>query len=78
MGQLDALRHEPTEKRIPAPYLLEPPLPVRYYLAADDVRTDLLAPSEIVDRIAFFDERVDLLVDGMRADRPITPWSPPG
>src|SRR6185295_9499477 len=30
-----------------APYLLfEPPLPVRYYFAADDVRTDLFVPSD--------------------------------
>ena len=27
------------------------------------------------DRIAFFDERVDVIVDGERRDRPITPWS---
>ena len=96
-----------------APYLLfEPPLPVRYYFAADDVRTDLFVPSdhltycaykgeasywsvgdeqhlawcyrhplrdasEVVDRIAFFNERVDLVVDGVRPERPITPWSPP-
>jgi len=93
------------------PFLLfEPPLPVRYYLPADDVRTDLLAPSdtrtfcaykgeasylslageadvawtyrqplreaaEITDRVAFFDERVDLVVDGERLERPVTPWS---
>jgi len=96
-----------------SPYLLfEPPLPVRYYFAADDVRTDLFVPSdhltycaykgeasywsvgdeqhlawcyrhplrdasEVVDRIAFFNERVDLVVDGVRPERPITPWSPP-
>jgi uncharacterized protein (DUF427 family) len=94
------------------PYLLfEPPLPVRYYLAPEDVRTDLLQPSdtrsfcaykgqasyrshasepdvawsypsplreaaEVTDRIAFFGERVDLVVDGARVERPITPWSP--
>ena len=94
------------------PYLLfEPPLPVRYYLPAADVRTDLLEPSdtrtfcaykgeasylslaakadiawtyrqplreaaEITDRVAFFDERVDLVVDGERLERPVTPWSP--
>jgi uncharacterized protein (DUF427 family) len=96
-----------------APYLLfEPPLPVRYYFAPDDVRTDVLArsdhvtycaykgrasywslagepdvawyyreplhdASEIVDRIAFFNERIDIVVDGVRVERPITPWSPP-
>ena len=94
-----------------SPYLLfEPPLPVRYYLAPEDVRTDLLRPSdtrtfcaykgqasywslagaedvawsypeplreaaEITDRIAFFNERVELVVDGQRLERPVTPWS---
>jgi uncharacterized protein (DUF427 family) len=94
------------------PYLLfEPPLPVRYYLPAEDVRMDALQPSdtrtfcaykgeasylshpaapdiawtylaplreaaEVTDRIAFFDERVDLVVDGVRRERPVTPWSP--
>ena len=95
------------------PYLLfEPPLPVRYYLPVEDVRTDLLRPNdrvtacaykgqasywstadaeaiawtyraplreaaEITDRIAFFNERVDLVVDGRPLERPITPWSEP-
>ncbi|MGH9248757.1 MAG: DUF427 domain-containing protein [Acidimicrobiales bacterium] len=94
------------------PYLLfEPPLPVRYYLPAEHVRTDMLQPSdtgsycaykgeasywsvtgnpdvawtyrqplreatEITGRIAFFNERVDLVVDGEPLERPITPWSP--
>jgi uncharacterized protein (DUF427 family) len=91
--------------------LFEPPLPVRYYLSPEDVRADLLAPSEtrtacaykgeasylslageddvawtypeplreaseVRDRIAFFNERVDVVVDGERRERPITPWSP--
>jgi uncharacterized protein (DUF427 family) len=96
------------------PYLLfEPPLPVRYYLPAEDVRTDLLRPSdtrtfcaykgqasywslaaapdlawsypqplreaaEITDRVAFFNERADIVVDGTLQERPITPWSPRG
>ncbi len=96
------------------PYLLfEPPLPVRYYLPAEDVRTDLLQPSdtrtfcaykgqasywslaaapdlawsypqplreaaEITDRVAFFNERADIVVDGTLLERPITPWSPRG
>jgi uncharacterized protein (DUF427 family) len=96
------------------PYLLfEPPLPVRYYLPAEDVRTDLLEPSdtrtfcaykgqasywslagapdlawsypqplreaaEITDRVAFFNERADIVVDGTLLERPITPWSPRG
>ena len=94
-----------------APYLLfEPPLPVRYYFAPEDVRTDLLEPTdtrsfcaykgeawylsapdepdvawrypaplreaaEVTDRIAFFNERVDIDVDGERLERPVTPWS---
>ena len=94
-----------------SPYLLfEPPLPVRYYLPPEDVRTDLLEPTdtrsfcaykgqasylsapgepdvawtypaplreaaEVTDRIAFFNERVDLVVDGERLERPVTPWS---
>jgi uncharacterized protein (DUF427 family) len=95
------------------PYMLfEPPLPVRYYLPAEDVRTDLLTPSEtrtfcaykgqasylsladegaadiawtypaplreasiVTDRIAFFDERVDMIIDGTPLERPVTPWS---
>ena len=31
--------------------------------------------SEIQDRIAFFNERVDITVDGERLERPRTPWS---
>jgi uncharacterized protein (DUF427 family) len=93
-----------------APYLLfEPPLPVRYYLPREDVRGDLLAPSEtrtfcaykgeasylslagedvawtypqplreaaeVTDRIAFFNEHVDIVVDGTPLGRPQTPWS---
>jgi uncharacterized protein (DUF427 family) len=91
--------------------LFEPPLPVRYYLHPDDVRTDLLRPSdtrsacaykghaayysapgaddvawtyreplreasEVTNYIAFFNERADIVVDGERLERPITPWSP--
>lgn len=90
--------------------LLEPPLPVRYYLPREDVRIDLLEPSdtrtqcaykgeasyfalpgegdvawtyvdplreesEVVGRVAFFNERVDIVVDGERLERPVTPWS---
>ena len=91
--------------------VFEPPLPVRYYLPPEDIRTDLLTPSdtrsrcaykgeasylslpdvedvawsypaplreagEVKDRIAFFDELVDVVVDGDRRERPVTPWSP--
>ncbi len=31
--------------------------------------------AEVTDRVAFFNERVDLVVDGTRLDRPVTPWS---
>jgi uncharacterized protein (DUF427 family) len=31
--------------------------------------------AEVKDRIAFFNERVDLVVNGIRLDRPVTPWS---
>jgi uncharacterized protein (DUF427 family) len=93
-----------------APYLLfEPPLPVRYYLAPEDVtaarrpsatRTScaykgrasyfsvgdeddvawtytepLRDAADVAGRIAFFNERVDLVVDGEPLERPITPWS---
>jgi uncharacterized protein (DUF427 family) len=93
------------------PYLLfEAPLPVRYYLPAEDVADGMLRPSptrtfcaykgqasylsapseediawsyreplreatEVKDRIAFFNERVELTVDGERVGRPVTPWS---
>jgi uncharacterized protein (DUF427 family) len=90
--------------------LFEPPLPVRYYLPREDVRTDLLVPSdtrtacaykgqasyfslpdaddvawtyveplreaaEVTGYLAFFNEHVDIVVDGERLERPITPWS---
>jgi uncharacterized protein (DUF427 family) len=93
------------------PYLLfEPPLPVRYYLPPEALRTDLLRASEtktmcaykgeasywsiadeddvvwsyleplrdaveVTGRMAFFNERVDLVVDGKALERPVTPWS---
>jgi uncharacterized protein (DUF427 family) len=93
------------------PYLLlEAPLPVRYYLPAEDVSEGVLQPSstrtlcaykgqatywsleteddiawsysqplreaaEVAHRIAFFNERVDLIVNGTRLERPVTPWS---
>jgi uncharacterized protein (DUF427 family) len=31
--------------------------------------------AEVRGRIAFFNERVDLIVDGERVERPVTPWS---
>ena len=94
--------------------LFELPLPTRWYLPADDVRFDLLKPSDSVTQcpykgtarywsaqaggrlhpdvawsypdpipenpriaglIAFFNEKVDLTVDGVLEARPVTPWS---
>jgi uncharacterized protein (DUF427 family) len=96
--------------------LLETGLPERYYLPAEDVRTELLVASDTVsscpykgraryysimigdtvvedavwsypepipenprirDLLAFFAERVDLVVDGVPQARPVTPWSDP-
>jgi uncharacterized protein (DUF427 family) len=31
--------------------------------------------AEVTGRLAFFNERVDLVVDGERLERPVTPWS---
>ena len=97
--------------------LFETPLPARWYLPLDDVRTERLVPSEtktacpykgtasywsvqvgdrlhrdiawsypdpviecprIRDLMCFFNERVDLTVDGDHLERPVTPWSQPG
>jgi uncharacterized protein (DUF427 family) len=90
--------------------LFETTLPTRWYLPPEDVRMDLLTPSDTVTRcpykgtarywsaageddlawsypdpipecpriaglVAFFNERVDLVVDGERQERPVTPWS---
>ena len=97
------------------PAIYETGLPPRWYLPADDVRMELLEPSEkrtgcaykgfasywslragdafeedlvwtyreprrgmepIKDLLAFFNERVDLEVDGEVLERPETQWSP--
>lgn len=94
--------------------LFETALPTRWYFPAEDVRQDLLQPSETVSTcpykgtanywsvqvgdglhrdvawsypepaiecprirnlLAFFNEKVDLVVDGIRQERPYTPWS---
>lgn len=94
--------------------LFETWLPTRWYLPADDIRQELLVPSDTVTRcpykgtasywsvqsgdalhrdvawsypqpviecpriaglVAFFNEKVDLVIDGVRLDRPRTPWS---
>ena len=38
-------------------------------------RQPLREAAEITDRVAFFNERVDLVVDGNLQERPVTPWS---
>jgi uncharacterized protein (DUF427 family) len=40
----------------------------------DDVRREA---EDVRGRIAFYDERVDVDVDGVRQERPVTPWSQP-
>jgi uncharacterized protein (DUF427 family) len=52
------------------------------YLSLDgeaDVAWTYPAPlreaAEVTGRIAFFDEHVDVVVDGARLERPVTPWS---
>lgn len=93
--------------------LFETHLPPRFYLPRDDVRLDLLTPTdtrttcaykghasywatdvdgkrrdvawtydnplpdatEIAGCVAFFDEHVDVVLDGERRPRPVTPWS---
>jgi uncharacterized protein (DUF427 family) len=46
---------------------------------ADDVAWSYPEPlreaSEVTGRVAFLNERVDILVDGALLDRPVTPWS---
>jgi uncharacterized protein (DUF427 family) len=97
--------------------LFETGLPPRWYVPREDVRTDVLVPSDtrtgcaykghasyhsvrvdgvveedvawhypeplrdaerIRDRLCFFNERVDLYVDGELQERPSTKWSPRG
>ena len=94
--------------------LFETTLPTRWYLPIEDVRQELLVPSDTVSRcpykgtasywsvqvgdalhrdvawtypepvpecpriaglVAFYNEQVDMVVDGVRQERPRTPWS---
>ncbi len=95
--------------------LFETGLPPRWYFPPEDVRAEMLTPSDaqtgcaykgyasyhsvraggveetdlawfypeplsdaerVRDRLCFFNERVDLYVDGQLQERPVTPWSP--
>jgi uncharacterized protein (DUF427 family) len=121
---LDSSRHvrveiagETVAETTRARVLFETGLPPRWYIPAEDVRSDLLVPSDtrsgcaykgwasyhsvrvgdheepdvvwhyaeplrgaegIRDRLCFFNERVDLYVDGRLEERPATKWSPAG
>jgi uncharacterized protein (DUF427 family) len=50
--------------------IFETGLPSRWYFPPEDTR--------VVDYVAFFDERVDVDIDGERQLRPRTPWAAPG
>jgi uncharacterized protein (DUF427 family) len=39
-------------------------------------REPLTDASRVGGLIAFFNERVDVVLDGQRSERPVTPWSP--
>jgi len=105
---------EPLAETRRAKVLYETALPPRFYIPADDVRTELLVASPsrsrcaykgsasywhvrigdrivadlvwtyrdpehdavpVADHLCFFNERVDLEVDGRHMERPITQWS---
>jgi uncharacterized protein (DUF427 family) len=40
-------------------------------------REPLTDASRVGGLVAFFNERVDVVLDGQRSERPVTPWSPP-
>ncbi len=101
------------KKTTNARLLFETHITPRYYLPREDVRLDLLTPTDtrttcaykghatywaievggvqrdiawtyeeplpdaaaITKHVAFFDEHVDVVVDGERRERPVTPWS---
>ena len=73
----DELRHEPVQKRVRAL--------VGDVVAEESTRAVLVYepryesplrdPEDIADRVAFFNERVDLFLDGEPLERPLTPWS---
>ncbi len=109
-----SLHGQPLADTTRALALFESGLPIRWYIPEEDVRTELLEPSEtrtgcaykgyasywsvragdeleddlvwtyrephrdvarIKDRLAFFNERVDVELDGEPQERPVTPWS---
>ena len=54
-----------------ASYLSLPDVPDIAWTYPDPLRE----AAEVKDRIAFFNERVDLVIDGRPMQRPVTPWS---
>jgi uncharacterized protein (DUF427 family) len=80
--RLDLL--EPTDKVTHCPYKGQ----AQYWSArigdvthpdiAWSYRVPIRESAPIEGLIAFYDERVDLIVDGVRRDRPVTPFSPQG
>lgn len=41
-------------------------------------RAPLTDAGAVIDRVAFFNERVDMIIDGARVDRPLTEFAKPG
>jgi hypothetical protein len=90
MHELGALRYEPTDKRIRATPAARACRrspsrrratcwSSRRCRCATTSRPRTCGPTSssraVTGRIAFFNERVDIVVDGERAERPVTPWS---
>jgi hypothetical protein len=59
---LDELRYEPIGKRIRA-------------VLGGSYQDPLHDAAPVRGYVAFFNERVDVFVDGERHERPVTPWS---
>lgn len=74
---------EPTRTRFPAPLVEPTPRRIRVRLGGDTVVRDAAwsYPEPIPENpkirglLCFFNERVDLVVDGEPLTRPVTPWS---
>jgi hypothetical protein len=70
--------HGPDDLGHPRILLARRDIPVRTR-AGTDAGPDSIQPlreaAEVTGRIAFFNELVDIVVDGVRLERPTTPWS---